>query len=67
MKQESNSSKVYLDKEELNMLVKEVKETVAAGIDNEKENVNKNVFSAAELWNIQRMKKRNQRRPTLWN
>jgi hypothetical protein len=67
MKQESNNSKVYLDQEELNMLVKEVKETIAAGIDNKKENVNKNVFSAAELWNIQRMKKRSQRRPTLWN
>ena len=67
MKQESNNSKVYLDQEELNMLVKEVKETVAAGIDNKKENVNKNVFSAAEFWNIQRMKKRSQRRSTLWN
>ena len=38
MKQESNNSKVYLDQEELNVLVKEVKETVVAGIDNKKEN-----------------------------
>ena len=67
MKQESNNSKVYLDQEELNMLVKEVKETVAAGTNNQKEYVNKNVFSAAELWSIQRMKKRGRRRPTLWN
>ena len=67
MKQESNNSKVYLDQEELNMLVKEVKETVAADINIKKENVNKNIFSAAELWNIQRMKKRTQRRSTLWN
>ena len=67
MKQESNNSKVYLDQEELNTLVKEVKETVAADINIKKENVNKNIFSAAELWNIQRMKKKTQRRSTLWN
>ena len=65
MKQELNSSKVYLDQDELNMLVKEVKETVATGIGIEKEN--KNIFSAADLWNIQRMKTRIQVRSTLWN
>ncbi len=34
---ESNNSKVYLDQEELNTLVKEVKETVAADISIKKE------------------------------
>ena len=68
MKQdELNNSKVYLDQEELNMLVREVKETVAANIDSEKEKNNKNIFSAADLWNIQRMKTKTQIRSTLWN
>ena len=65
MKQELNNSKVYLDQEELNTLVKEVKETVAPGISPEKEN--KNTFSAVDFWNIQRMKTMIRRRPTLWN
>lgn len=67
MKQELNNSKVYLDQDELNMLVKEVKETVAANINLEKENENKNIFSAADLWKIQRMKTKIQIRSTLWN
>ena len=67
MKQELNNSKVYLDKEELDTLVREVKETVAADIDVKKENENKNIFSAADLWNIHRMRTRNQRRSKLWN
>jgi len=68
MKQdELNNSKVYLDQEELNILVREVKETVAANIDSEKEKNNKNIFSAADLWNIQRMKTKTQIRSTLWN
>ncbi len=62
MKQETDNSKVYLDQEELTTLVAEVKETVATNI-----NHNNNVFSAADLWNIQRMKTRIQRRSTLWN
>jgi hypothetical protein len=64
MKQESNNSKVYLEQKELDMLVREVKETIAANINLEKGNENKNIFSAAELWNIQRMKRRHQRRST---
>jgi hypothetical protein len=67
MKQELNNSKVYLDKEELDTLVREVKETVAADINVKKENENKNIFSAADLWNIHRMRTRNQRRSKLWN
>ena len=67
MKQELNNSKVYLDQEELDMLVREVKETVAVEIDLKKENENKNIFSAADLWNIHRMKTRNTRRSRLWN
>ena len=65
MKQELNNSRVYLDQDELNTLVREVKETVAANIN--VENENKNIFSAADLWNIHRMKTRNRRRSTLWN
>jgi hypothetical protein len=67
MKQELNNSKIYLDQEELNTLVREVKETVAADINFEKENENKNIFSAADLWRIQRLKKSSQRRPSFWN
>ncbi|MEO8711734.1 MAG: hypothetical protein ABI405_06390 [Parafilimonas sp.] len=67
MKQETNNSKVYLDQEELNTLVREVKETVAADINIEKENSNKNIFSAADLWRIQRMQRSTRRRSTLWN
>ena len=67
MKQELNNSKVYLDQKELDVLVKETKETVAADISFENENETKNIFSAADLWRIQRMKTRIQRRSTLWN
>lgn len=67
MKQEKNESKVYLDQEELNTLVSEVKETVATGIKLEKESQQKNIFSAADLWNIQRMKASVRRRSTLWD
>ena len=67
MKQELDNSKVYFDQNELNVLVKEVRETVAADINLEKENENKTIFSAADLWNIQRMKTKIQRRSTLWN
>ena len=66
MKQELDNSKVYLDQDELKVLVREVRETVAADTI-EKENSNKPIFSAADLWNIQRMKTKIQRRSTLWN
>ena len=65
MKQELNSSKVYLEQEELDRLITQVKETVATDIA--KQTVSKQVFSVADLWNIQRMKKEHQRRSTLWN
>jgi hypothetical protein len=64
MKQENNS-KVYLDQNELNTLVKEVKETVAADV--KLKNEIEHIFSAADLWNIQRMRRNTQRRSTLWN
>ena len=67
MKQELNNSKVFLAQEELNNLVRETKETVAADISFENENENKNIFSAADLWRIQRMKTNIRRRSTLWN
>jgi len=67
MKQESNNSKVYLDQEELNTLVREVKETVETNIDLKKENKHKHIFSAADLWRIQRLQSRTRRRSTFWN
>lgn len=63
MKQETDNSKVYLDQEELTTLLTEVKEKVATDINSN----SKNTFSAADLWNIQRMKAKVQRRSTLWN
>ena len=65
MKQELNSSKVYLEQEELDKLCTQVEETVATGIANQPGS--KQVFGLADLWNIQRMKKEHQRRSTLWN
>ena len=65
MNQKLDNSKVYLDKDELNTLVTEVKETVASGEN--LENNSKNIFSAADLWNIRKMKTKIQRRSTLWN
>ena len=67
MKQDLNDSKVYLDQEELNTLVREVKETIAADINLQKESNNKNIFSAADLWRIQRLQTRTRRRPTFLN
>ena len=64
MKQELNNSRVYLEQEELNKLVSEVKETIATDI---KHTENKNNFSAADLWNIQKSRKAYQGRRTLWN
>ena len=65
MKQTLSNSKVYLDQDELNMLVEEVKETVVPASNTEKES--NNIFSAADLWNIRRKKTRIQRRTTIWN
>ena len=65
MKQQSDNSKVYLDQDELDQLLTEVKETVASDISNETNN--EQIFSAADLWRIQRMKSRVYRRSTLWN
>ena len=65
MNEKSNSSKVYLELQELDRLCTQVKETVATDITKQTES--KQVFSAADLWNIQRLKKERQRRSTLWN
>ena len=65
MKQELNSSKIYLEQEELDRLCSEVKEVVATDIANQP--ASKQAFGLADLWNIQRMRKEHQRRSTLWN
>ena len=65
MKQEVNSSKIYLEQEELDRLCSEVKEVVASDIANQR--ASKQAFGLADLWNIQRMRKEHQRRSTLWN
>ena len=67
MKQELNNSKVYLGQEELDALVKETKETVAADINFKNEKENRNIFSAADLWRIQKVKTGIRRRSTPWN
>ena len=50
MNQELNSSKVYLEQEELDRLCTQVKETVAKDIA--KSTGSKHVFGIADLWNI---------------
>lgn len=47
MKQQVNASVLQMEKEVLEQLLTETKETVA-------ENIKTNVFSATDLWNIQR-------------
>jgi hypothetical protein len=61
MEQELNNSKVYLEQNEMTQFF-EVKETLAKDVMNE---TNNKSFSAADLWNIQRSKKRYLRRSTL--
>jgi hypothetical protein len=61
MEQDLRSSKVQLDKTEINQLVKEVKETLAADVINKNNNKS---FGTTDLWNIQRLKKRYLRRST---
>lgn len=50
MNRNENNSIIYMEKDELKKLVTEVKETVATN--------EKHVFSAADLWRIQRLSKR---------
>ncbi len=64
MEQELNNPKVYLEKNEINQLFKEVKETLAKDVINE---TNNKSFGTTDLWNIQRSKKTYLRRSTLWN
>ncbi len=56
MNSKDNNSIIRMEKDELTKLVTEVKETVATGL-NIKENAEKHVFSAADLWRIQRLRK----------
>jgi hypothetical protein len=53
MKLQSNKLLENLTRTELKILTTEVKETVCAHFKNER----KKIFSAAQLWNIQRRKK----------
>jgi len=62
MEQELNNSKVRLEKNEINELFKEVRETLAKDVINDPNNKS---FGTADLWNIQRSKKRYLRRSTL--
>ena len=60
MKKTLNSSFVHLTQNELKNLTSEVKETIAVGFCRKPEN---QIFTAANLWNIQRQTKtRRQRR-----
>ncbi|GAC1439762.1 MAG: hypothetical protein NVSMB63_05350 [Sediminibacterium sp.] len=54
MKTQNTTFFQALDAEQLDNLVKEVKETIAADISRIND---KPVFSAADLWNLQRMRR----------
>ena len=65
----SNATHALVDmgNDELKNLVNQVNETVATDVELDK-TTSKNIFAAASLWHIQRMKKSSQvRRATLWN
>lgn len=63
MKTEITKSVIQLDKTSLQELVQEVKETIATDVI-EHLKASKKVFSAADLWNIQRNKKQSKTRRT---
>lgn len=52
MNRNENKSIISMEKDELKNLVKEVKETIAKDVDE-----SKNVFSAADLWHIQKSRR----------
>lgn len=61
-----SNSIIYMEKEELKNLLAEVKETVATNTN--AENDNESLFSAADLWKIQKSKRTaTPRRITFWN
>lgn len=67
MNSNATHSVVDMGNDELKNLVNQVNETVATDVDLDK-TTSKNIFAAANLWHIQRMKKSSQvRRATLWN
>ena len=55
MKKQLFNSFMPVSKTEMSILTKEVKETLATNFETRQEKI----FSAADLWNIQRNKKRN--------
>lgn len=55
MKKQSFNSFMPVSKTEMSFLTTEVKETLATNFETTQEKI----FSAADLWNIQRNKKRN--------
>ena len=61
MEQDLRNLRVQLDKTEINQLIKEVKETLAADVINKN---NDKSFGTTDLWNIQRSKKKYLRRST---
>ena len=66
MNNKANNSKIYLEQDEKTKLLAEVKETVATDVNIV--NLKEQVFSAADLWNIQKRKRNtNARRSTFWN
>ena len=66
MDNKANNSIIYLDKEEREQLLSEVKETIASVKEISDALAPK--FGSADLWNIQKKKKdANNRRATFWN
>ncbi len=58
MNSNAKKSIITMEKDELRQLVSEIKETVAADVSLGQQSVRQSVFSAADLWYIQKMKKR---------
>jgi hypothetical protein len=54
MKMQSNNFLSQLNGREINNLTEQVKETLAANVETV---ISKNTFTAADFWNIQRMRK----------
>ena len=56
MNSKENNSIIQMEKDELKNLVTEVRETIATVVNSEKAS-EKHLFSAADLWRIQRLRK----------
>lgn len=63
MRTDNNNLLASISSDHMNQMVKEVKETVATGINGS----DKQVFSAAELWRIQNTRRMRVQRRSIFN